>query len=485
MRKQFFLHLLAIAAVLSVVAVGCKDDYDNHESVSLSHPTHELFVEQTLNLSVASGGSTSSVRWTTSNSEVASVRNGLVTALALGTATINAITPDGRVGVSIINVISFAESIDMGREADTMVLNDTLEIKFVLLPEDAVTEQLLEWSSSDITVATVDSLGRVAAIDTGDVVITAKAVRGDAVGTIPIRVRWQPVDSVWIRWQDRTMSTLLVGRTQQYTSNLRPENASNKAMKWESSDPDVVTVTPEGLARAISPGTAHITLTADEEERYPLAARRTSVVTVVEEYPSVNIVGLTWAPTNVSFDRNDSIRVFDARPDVRQSTFYQWNRLADTMRRADTITVPHVWNELVNSPCPEGWRLPTGTELSALRNVGSTWASPTATGTANKGNSVPGRFYGPNHATCVINNLAGCIFLPAQGYRSHTNGSHQENEVRGTYWSSSGSDHNTNSAFVLTFITSAANSSAAIQREASNVTLMFKTSGFNARCVAE
>lgn len=83
--------------------------------------------------------------------------------------------------------------------------------------------------------------------------------------------------------------------------------------------------------------------------------------------------------------------------------------------------------------CPAGWRLPTRQEFAALDNLGSSWANANA-----RGNSVAGRFYGRNHATCTMNNLEGCIFMPALGYLFDSMPlSHGK---QGNYWSSTPSD---------------------------------------------
>jgi hypothetical protein len=52
-----------------------------------------------------------------------------------------------------------------------------------------------------------------------------------------------------------------------------------------------------------------------------------------------------------------------------------------------------------------------------LFNAGSSWR---AAGEA--GNEVPGRFFGANHAVATMTDRQGCLFLPAGGYRSDSDG---------------------------------------------------------------
>ncbi|MDR2911792.1 MAG: Ig-like domain-containing protein [Alistipes sp.] len=68
---------------------------------------------------------------------------------------------------------------------------------------------------------------------------------------------------------------LEVGETEVLTAEVLPENAANKSVTWETSDPKIATVSPAGQVTAIAAGTATITATADEKSD-------TSSVTVTE-----------------------------------------------------------------------------------------------------------------------------------------------------------------------------------------------------------
>jgi uncharacterized protein (TIGR02145 family) len=75
-----------------------------------------------------------------------------------------------------------------------------------------------------------------------------------------------------------------------------------------------------------------------------------------------------------------------------------------------------------HNPCPEGWRVPTKTELQSLLDSGSSW------GVGPDG--VPGRWFGENHAGTKDN----CVFLPAAGLRNNSSNSNHRDD-NGTYWS--------------------------------------------------
>ena len=139
--------------------------------------------------------------------------------------------------------------------------------------------------------------------------------------------------------------------------------------------------------------------------------------------------GTCWADCNV-----DDPRTFATRADM-YTKFYQWNRL--TAYSVNNPLTP-AWNSVVdssetwtNNPCPSGWRMPSQDEFQQLVNAGSTWAETSS----GRGNIVPGRFYGFNHATCKLpSNMSGCIFFPAGGYRSSAGGSLSRG-IESCYWS--------------------------------------------------
>lgn len=71
----------------------------------------------------------------------------------------------------------------------------------------------------------------------------------------------EPVTGVEL---DEEELSLRVGETDVLHATVKPENATNKRVKWESSDPEIVEVDEEGKITAISPGTATITVTTED-----------------------------------------------------------------------------------------------------------------------------------------------------------------------------------------------------------------------------
>ena len=126
--------------------------------------------------------STDSIVWTSSNEDLATVDdNGLVTALAVGIAEINAAVEGNLAHVTIeIRAKEITYTLAVSGDADGFV-GDTLA-----LTADTNSTDTLVWTSSDSTIATVNELGEVILVAAGSVTITATV--GELSDSIEITV---------------------------------------------------------------------------------------------------------------------------------------------------------------------------------------------------------------------------------------------------------------------------------------------------------
>ena len=70
-----------------------------------------------------------------------------------------------------------------------------------------------------------------------------------------------PVSQITLNKAETSIS---VGNSETLTATVAPENATNKALTWASSDEDVATVAPDGTVTAVKAGAATITATATD-----------------------------------------------------------------------------------------------------------------------------------------------------------------------------------------------------------------------------
>lgn len=111
--------------------------------------------------------------WSSSDSSVASVADGLVTALAPGTATVAA-KAGGKSAECVVTVGPVEVlSVTLDQTTLDLTVGDTEQLTATVLPEDA-TDKTVVWSSSDQEVATVAD-GLVTALAPGTATVTASA----------------------------------------------------------------------------------------------------------------------------------------------------------------------------------------------------------------------------------------------------------------------------------------------------------------------
>ena len=137
------------------------------------------------------------VSWKSSNTSVATVNNGVVTAIKAGTATITVTTKDGgktatcqvTVKAKQINVTS----IKIDQNSVHLKEGESILLTVTVYPSNA-TNKNVNWTSSNVKVASVSSEGKVTAIKSGVATITAKSVSSSSNDSIQIIVDKKDID---------------------------------------------------------------------------------------------------------------------------------------------------------------------------------------------------------------------------------------------------------------------------------------------------
>ena len=235
-------------------------------SVTLNKKEIELKKGETyqLNATISPKNVTdTTITWTTSNTNIATVNNGKVTAKNAGTATITAKTKNGKTATCKVVVKIAVKSIGINGGVKTMYLGGKTEkIEIDIQPTNA-TNKKIRWSSSDTRIATVDSNGIVTAKGIGAAIIYARADDDiNKVASAYIRVLQKiPVQSIGINGGYVGMK---IGETYTLKIDIQPKNATNKKIRWSSSDTRIATVDSNGKVTAKGIGTAYIYAKADD-----------------------------------------------------------------------------------------------------------------------------------------------------------------------------------------------------------------------------
>ncbi len=235
------------------------------EDIELNITSKELWKDKKVTLKATvypSDATDKTVTWSSDNEKVAVVSSsGVVTAVAGGDCTITAKTSGGQTAECEIIVYESATGIEIDEATKVMYVTQVDKISATVLPSTA-TNRKVTWSSSDMSVATVESDGTIRALKTGTATITAKSSDGGFKATCKLTVNKKiNVTGVTL---DKSSLNLKVGKSFQLLGNVTPSNASEKGIKWSTSDKSVATVSSTGVVKAVKAGYAVITATSKD-----------------------------------------------------------------------------------------------------------------------------------------------------------------------------------------------------------------------------
>jgi uncharacterized protein YjdB len=283
------------------------------------------------------------VTWASSNTGVATVSaSGVVTAVALGTATITA-TSEGRTGTAIITVVPMpVGSVTVSPASADVIADQTVTLSATVRDTSGaiVGDRPVTWQSSDNAIATVSNAGVVTGVAPGTVTITATSETRS--GSAAVTVHPVPVATVTL---DPTSVTLEPGQTATLVATTKSADGTvltGRTVTFSSDNESVARVSSDGVVTGVAPGTATITATSE-------GVRATATVTV---QPSVAFVVVS--PNEVFLRRNGTVQLtataYDASNNVIVGRAVTWSTSDDhlatvsdtglvTARRAGTVTI--------------------------------------------------------------------------------------------------------------------------------------------------
>ena len=149
-------------------------------SVSVTPTSLSLEVNQTANLTatVYPSNATTSLTWSSSNTNVAKISSGKVTAVGAGSCVITVKTSNGKsatCNVTVAEPVVNPTSVYVSPSSVSLEVNETANLTATVYPSNATTS--LTWSTSNSSVAKVTN-GKVTAVGAGTCKITVKTSNG-------------------------------------------------------------------------------------------------------------------------------------------------------------------------------------------------------------------------------------------------------------------------------------------------------------------
>jgi len=261
------------------------------EEITLNAKEASLKVGESISLTATvkpENATDKTVIWSSSDEEIATVKDGVVTAIKIGSTTIIAKAGDKSATCVVTVEATPVTSITLDKTTASLKAGETVTLTATVKPDDA-TDKTVTWTTSDASIVTVDN-GVVTAKKVGTATITAKA--GDKSATCAVTVVATPVTSVTL---NKTTASLKAGETVTLTATVKPDDATDKTVTWSTSDASVAAV-ENGVVTAKKVGTATITAKAGDKSA-------TCAITVV----ATPVTSVTLDRTSASLKAGETV----------------------------------------------------------------------------------------------------------------------------------------------------------------------------------
>lgn len=292
---------LLLCGLITVAAISACTTVIEVEEVRLDYYSILLTPGQTgeINATVFPEGATyERFMWNSSNSSVASVSNGTITALQPGEASITA-SANG-VSSKPCNVVVKAipvSRIDLNSTSLSLIEEESFMLTATVYPTNA-TDKGVEFVSSNTSVATVTSGGSVYAVKEGTATITCRSTDGNASATCSVTVKSKKISVTGVSL-DKTSLTMTEGDTQTLTATVTPSNATDKSVTWSTNNTSVAEVSSTGVVIAKSAGTATITVKTTD-------GAKTATCSVTVKAATVPVTGVSLNTTSLSLTEGET-----------------------------------------------------------------------------------------------------------------------------------------------------------------------------------
>ena len=265
------------------------------------------------------------VTWTSSDPAVATVANGVVNAVAPGTAIITATAADVSATYTV-EVKQPLTGIALNATSENLLKGQEFDLKVSYVPANATDKVVITWESSDETVATVEN-GKVKALKEGTAIITATAkvdgTNREYTATCEINVEEIKLDSIALDTKD---FDLFLGDSKQLSVVYNPENTTDsRDVVWTSSDETVATV-ENGKVTALKVGTAVITATVGD---------KTATVTVTVPVVLIEGIEATLDNATIEVDGTANITITTNPEKVTEEVVAVYESSDETIAKVD------------------------------------------------------------------------------------------------------------------------------------------------------
>ena len=259
------------------------------------------------------------VSWSSSDRSVATVdKTGTVQGLKPGTATVTA-TAEGKSGTCAVTVKAKAVNVTevtLDKTELTLTEGETGTLTATVKPDNADNRKVT-WGSDKTDVATVDGAGRVTAVKAGEATVTVTTEDGGKTASCKVTVKAKAVNVTEVTL-DKTELTLTEGETETLTATVKPDNADNRKVAWNSDKTEIATVGGDGKVTAVKAGEAVVTVTTED-------GGKTATCKVTVRAKAVNVTEVSLDKTELTLTEGETETLTaTVRPDNADNRKVTW-----------------------------------------------------------------------------------------------------------------------------------------------------------------
>ena len=222
--------------------------------------------------------------WFSNNESIATVdANGLVTGLKQGSCVVTATSVDGGFTAECtVTVMQPVTNVNLYKHELDLKVGQSETLRVDVLPSNA-DDKSLTWKSENDSIAIVDERGKITGLASGKVKIYAISNDNNKVMDYCEVIVTQPVSGLKLNYSKYEIKG--IGSTVKLEATVIPEDATNKEVRWVSSN-DAVCMVSAGNVVATGLGTAVIIATTVDG-----GYMATCTITVVEgqTYPTGDV----------------------------------------------------------------------------------------------------------------------------------------------------------------------------------------------------
>lgn len=167
---------------------------------------------------------------------------------------------------------------------DSLKVGEKTKLSYEIRPHNADNKNVT-FASNNPKVAKIDDSGNITALSPGEADISVRTKDGNRTSFVTIYVSMSdvPVNGISLNKKE---TTLVVGSKETLIATINPSRATNKAVSWTSSNPNVATISQTGVIEAKKVGTTKITVTTKD-------GGKNSSITVNVKNKAVLVKGIT------------------------------------------------------------------------------------------------------------------------------------------------------------------------------------------------